>query len=103
VNRDLILVGRSGDLALIHGREATVATTRERIQQLLKTIPDERLRDAEAALEYLSDPVLLACLNAPEDDEPTTAEDLEALAETREAYRRGETISHEDVKREMGW
>jgi hypothetical protein len=41
-------------------------------------------------------------LTVPEDDEPTTEADLAAIAAGREAYRRGETISDEDLRRELG-
>jgi len=79
-----------------------MATTRERLQELLDTLPDDRLPDAVAALERLADPLMLAFLDAPEDDEETTAEDLADLEATRVAYQRGETIPHEEVRRELG-
>jgi hypothetical protein len=70
-----------------------MATTRERLHEILNALPESRLVDAEAVLEPLVDPVLLAFLNAPEDDEPTTDEDLQALDDARAEYDRGETIS----------
>ncbi len=70
-----------------------MATTRERLHALLDELPDERLDEAGAAL---------ALLNVPDDDEPTTAEDLEAIARGREAYRRGETIPDDVLARELG-
>lgn len=49
------------------------------------------------------DPVAFALANAPEDDEPSSAEE-DALNEARwQAYRRGEHVPHEDVRREIGW
>ena len=50
-----------------------------------------------------TDPVALALANAPEDDEPsTTAEDV--IADARwQSYRRGDWVSHEDIKAEIGW
>jgi predicted transcriptional regulator len=71
-----------------------MATTREQLRQLIDTLPDDRLDEARAALTML---------NVPDDDEPTTAEDLAAIASGREAYQRGELIPHEELKREMGW
>lgn len=51
----------------------------------------------------VNDPVALALANAPDDDESSTA-DENALAEARwQAYRRGEHVAHEDVRREIGW
>ena len=50
-----------------------------------------------------NDPVALALANAPEDDEPSTAEEDAAAEADWQAYRRGEHISHEEVRREIGW
>lgn len=80
-----------------------MATTRERLHEILDLLLSERLDEAEAVLTPLLDPVGLAVLNAPEDDEPFTDEDLAAIAETREEFARGHTIPHEVVKREFGW
>lgn len=70
-----------------------MATTRERLRKMLDDLPDDRLDEALAALTLVS---------VPEDDEPVTAEDLEAVVRGRDAYRRGETISGEAVRRELG-
>ena len=70
-----------------------MATTRERLHALLDELPDDRLDEAGAALSLL---------NIPDDDEPTTAADLAAIARGREAYRRGETIPDDVVARELG-
>jgi hypothetical protein len=80
-----------------------MATTREKLRELLEAVPDARLAEAEAVLVPLTDPVLTAFMNAPEDDEPVTVEDLDALAETRAEFERGETVPHEVVRREFGW
>jgi hypothetical protein len=50
--------------------------------------------DAEALPSFLRD--------APLDDEPLTAEELAAIEEGRQAIVRGETISHEDLRRALG-
>jgi hypothetical protein len=65
---------------------------RDDLHTLLDAIPEDRLADVRTALTQLADPVLLALLTAPEDDEPVTEEDLAALAEARAARERGETI-----------
>jgi len=39
---------------------------------------------------------------APEDDESYTDEDLAAVVEGREVYRRGETIPHDEAMRSIG-
>ena len=40
-------------------------------------------------------------LNAPEDDEPTTAEDIAALDEAQADYERGETVSLDEAMRDV--
>ncbi len=76
--------------------------TREQIHQLVGAIPDSGLADAERALAPLVDPVLLALLTAPEDDEPETDEERAAVAEAHEAIARGDVVPHEQIKREFG-
>jgi hypothetical protein len=78
-----------------------VATTRERMHNLLETIPEDRLQEAEAVLTRFIDPVALAFLNAPEDDEETTEEDLQALDDARAEYERGETVSLDEAMSEL--
>jgi hypothetical protein len=48
------------------------------------------------------DPLVLSLINAPVDDEPTTEEDLRAIAQADEDFRQGRCISHEDLMRELG-
>lgn len=79
-----------------------MAMTREQLHVMLDSVPDDRLPDLQAALEPYADPVLVAILNAPEDDEPVTDEDIADLEATRQAYLRGETIPHEEIRREFG-
>jgi predicted transcriptional regulator len=62
-----------------------MATTRDDLRALVDTLPDDLLDEAEAFIRDLA---------IPDDDEPYTDEDLAAIAEGREEYRRGETIPH---------
>ena len=78
-----------------------MAITRERLRALVDTVPDDRLDDAATALHALADPILLAFLNAPDDDEPTTDEDLVAIAEGNAAYERGEAVPLATVMAEL--
>lgn len=71
--------------------------TREQLHDLLDALPESRLPEAEAGLKPLLVP------DYPEDDEPLTEEDLVALAEFRAERAQGQTVSHADVRREMGW
>jgi hypothetical protein len=77
-------------------------TTRERLHDMLDILLEERLGDADNVLKPLLDPVALALLNAPDDDEEATAEDLADLNAAHEAYLRRETIPHEEIRREFG-
>ena len=70
-----------------------MATTREQLHAMIDALPAEQFDAARHAL-YL--------LTIPEDDEPLTEEDLEAIREGREAYLRGETIPHEEAMRRIG-
>jgi len=77
-------------------------TTKESLYRLIDAIPAKDLDTAHRALEPLTDPVLLALANAPLDDEPETDEEREAVAEGRAALARGDSMSLEDVRRELG-
>lgn len=79
-----------------------MATTRERLHELLDELPEDRLDDAETAIAALAAPPFRTLAEAPEDDEPLTDEDLVAIAEGREEYARGETIPHDVAMREIG-
>lgn len=59
--------------------------SKEELHSLIDRLPEAELQAARRFLEYLcerDDPVLRALLNAPEDDEPTTPEEDEAVAES---------------------
>lgn len=78
---------------------------REALHQQIDALPEEDLPIAERLLAGLSataDPVLRALALAPVDDEPETPEEREAVEKAREEAARGEWISHEDLKRELG-
>jgi hypothetical protein len=66
---------------------------RDDLHTILDSIPEDRLEAAREALAALADPVLLALLSAPEDDEPLTDEDLQALEEARADREAGRTIT----------
>lgn len=70
---------------------------RDELHTILDSIPEDRLSTAREALAALADPVLMALLNAPEDDEPLTGEDLKALAEAHAEMERGELVLLEDL------
>jgi len=80
-----------------------VQTSRTEMHELIDSLSDEELLAAKRYVEFLrsdyTDPLLWALDTAPEDDEPTTPEEEEGLAEAREDVRQGRTISLAEVKR----
>jgi len=81
-------------------------TLRDEVHELVDQLPDDELNAARRFVEYLrhhGDPLLKKLMEAPIDDEPVTEEEEALVAEAREELARGETISHEEVKREFGW
>jgi predicted transcriptional regulator len=81
------------------------AKAKERLYRLVDRIPDGEVHTAERFLEYLSmsdDPVMRALMNAPEDDEPVTLAEQEAVREALEDIATGRVYPLEEVKRELG-
>jgi ATP-dependent DNA ligase len=79
-----------------------MATTRDELYRLIDSIPASQLDDARKALEPLADPMLTSLADAPEDDEPETEEERAAVEEAWDGYRRGEWVSADEVRRELG-
>lgn len=61
--------------------------TRERLHELLDELPENLLDDVEAAIVAWAAPPFRPIAEAPEDDEPLTDADLEAIRAGRDAYR----------------
>jgi hypothetical protein len=82
-------------------------TTKEALHRLIDELPEPDLAAVQRFAEYLRfrgrDPVARALERAPADDEPLSADELAAAERAREAYRRGEWVAGEDVRREIGW
>lgn len=76
---------------------------RAELHKLVEALRPEALAEAHAALKPLTDPLQRALLAAPVDDEPVTEDDRADLDAARSEYRRGETVSNEDVRRAIGW
>ena len=77
------------------------ATTREALHRLIDELPDD---EAEWLLEALqtADPVARSLALAPIDDEELSPQDEGALQEGRDAIARGETLTTEQLRRELG-
>jgi hypothetical protein len=81
-----------------------MANSKEHAHELIDRLPPEKLSAAVIVLEAMLDPVSLAVANAPVDDEPESAEERKAVAESKAWFkeRGGQGISHEEVLAEFG-
>jgi hypothetical protein len=77
--------------------------TREALHDLIDRIPETEIGAARRFLEYLvSAPALRAALSAPDDDEPVTDGDANAISRATEDIKAGRTVSHHEILREFG-
>jgi hypothetical protein len=74
---------------------------RDDLHAMLDAIPEDRLEAAREALAALADRVQLALTNAPEDDEPLTEDDLQAIADGRDDAEHGRTITLDEHERRL--
>ncbi|MSQ24655.1 MAG: hypothetical protein EXR58_08985 [Chloroflexi bacterium] len=82
-------------------------TVKERLHQLIEDLPEGQVTEAaERALLQLrglaDDPVLRALMNAPLDDEPETDQERALVAEGLADLERGDILSDEELRRELG-
>ena len=78
-------------------------TNREKLHRLVDELSEAELGPTLRLVEtQRHDPVLQALANAAEDDEPWTDEDEAAVAESREDFGGGRTLSHEEMLRKHG-
>jgi hypothetical protein len=80
-------------------------TEKERLHSLVEDLPEPEVHAALRFVEYLRreapDPVAQALQNAPFDDEPVTAEDLEELEAAERDLQEGHVVSHDEARREL--
>ena len=77
-------------------------TTKERLHKLVDELSELEADDAlRILIERREDPVIAAFRDAPEDDEPLTAEEEAALERSREEYRRGEGVPLDEIRHEF--
>ncbi len=75
---------------------------REELHELIDKLPERELPTVRGLLRYLAgDPLLRALAEAPIDDEEETVEEMDAVAEAREAVARGEVRPWEEVNAEL--
>ncbi len=76
-----------------------MSTSREAVHRLVDELPDTLLPEIERYLAALrDDPVLRAFMEAPEDDEPLTPEEIAAIEEGKAEIARREGIPWETVE-----
>ncbi len=81
-------------------------TIKEDLHRLVDALPEQELHAALRYMEYLrdvgSDEFVRALMEAPEDDEPLTADEAEGADEAWQEYLRGEARPWEEVRKELG-
>jgi hypothetical protein len=79
-------------------------TTREKAHMLLDELPESEI---EPVVEFIvsrgegEDPMIAAFRDAPEDDEPLSAEEEAGLQESHADLAAGRTFSLEEIKRDL--
>lgn len=81
-----------------------MSDTRQHAHELIDHIPESELSTAVGLLEKILDPVTLALLNAPIDDEPEDDGERAEVAEAHEWLKRngGRGIPHDEAMRRLG-
>jgi hypothetical protein len=78
-------------------------TTKERLYRFVDTLSEQEAATTLLVAErHRNDPMLQALAEAPIDDEPSSPEEDRSAREAMEAYRRGEAISPDELKRDLG-
>lgn len=81
-----------------------VMTAKDKLHQVVDELSE---LEAEHMLELIArrrerDPLIDLLDNAPEDDEPSTAEEDASADAGWEEYKRGETVPLDEIRREFG-
>lgn len=76
---------------------------RDRIHKLIDELSEPELEAVERMLQRIAeDPVLYAYITAPEDDEPESPGEAQAVAEAYDAIERGDVVTDDEIRRELG-
>lgn len=79
-------------------------TTKERLHRLVDELSEpEAARAFDLVKKEHEDPLLRAIANAPEDDEPLSAEDRQAIVEGHADIAADRLTSLDDFKRKLGY
>ena len=75
-------------------------TTKDALHKLIDELPEDEIQAATLYLQHLrdrQDPVLAALLNAPEDDEPETEYERQAVAEGMADLEAGNIVTSAEI------
>lgn len=72
-----------------------MATTKERIHQLVEQLPESDLAAVERVLD---DPLLRALLSTPQDDDPLSPDEISGILEAKRDVAAGRTRSFTSVE-----
>jgi len=80
---------------------------RDELHELIDALPKDKIETAKDFLSYLVDreqslQIKKVLQNAPEEDEPPTAEELKAIKEAEVDIKAGKVRSYNHFKRELG-
>jgi hypothetical protein len=77
--------------------------TKQQLHDLIERLPENEIATVYRLLAgLLADPLWIASVTAPDDDEPYTPEQQADDAEAQAAIDRGEGVSHAQMLREFG-
>jgi len=80
----------------------TPVTAKERLRNLVDELSEQEAVDALKLFQDRSgEPMVRALDNAPIDDEPSTEEEDASARKAWEEYKRGESFSADEIKREL--
>ena len=81
-----------------------MATPKDKLNEILNNLDEFEIIEAIDFIEFLQQKrareLRDVLNNAPEDDEPLTAEELEAIKEAQEDFKSGRTLTFEEVFRQ---
>jgi hypothetical protein len=79
---------------------------RDNLHRLIEDLPDSEIPRAERVLQALKETAQEVGANwlehVREDDEPETADEMEAVAEAWREHREGKSLTTEELKRHLG-
>jgi hypothetical protein len=81
-----------------------MAADKQHAHELIEKLAPSQVPEAIGMLETLLDPVARALANAPTDDEPESAQERQAVSESKRWFeqRGGKGIPHEEVLADFG-